>query len=82
MLVSLSLSLSEVGCSWSCLSTPGAPSTYNCTFPAMIDDWRGKWKNASEHMSSTFPFGFVQVYTCLPLSLTPVSAPTAGSLWL
>jgi sialate O-acetylesterase len=39
----------------------GAPSTYNCTFPAMIDDWRAKWKTASEHMSSTFPFGFVQL---------------------
>ncbi|CAI8011165.1 Sialate O-acetylesterase [Geodia barretti] len=39
----------------------GDPSTYNCTFPAMIDDWRGKWKNASQHTSSLFPFGFVQL---------------------
>ena len=29
----------------------------------MINDWRGKWKNASTFMASTFPFGFVQVLT-------------------
>ena len=39
----------------------GAPDTYNCTFPAMIDDWRGKWKNASSYTDPLFPFGFVQV---------------------
>jgi sialate O-acetylesterase len=39
----------------------GAPDTYNCTFPAMIDDWREKWKSASTYMASTFPFGFVQL---------------------
>lgn len=52
----------------------------------MIDDWRGKWKNASGHTSTLFPFGFVQVHTptpppqpLAPLSLSPI---TAGSLWL
>lgn len=43
------------------LSLPGAPDTYNCTFPAMIDDWRTKWRNASNYTDPVFPFGFVQV---------------------
>ena len=45
----------------------GPDTNYNCTFPAMIDDWRGKWKNASSYTDLLFPFGFVQVlvYTAL-----------------
>ena len=39
-----------------------APDTYNCTFPAMIDDWRIKWFAGSHgNTNKTFPFGFVQV---------------------
>ena len=35
---------------------------YNCTFPAMIDDWRSKWYESTQHNTdATFPFGFVQV---------------------
>ena len=40
----------------------GAPNTYNCTFPAMIDDWRAKWYQHSGSLTDPlFPFGFVQV---------------------
>ena len=34
---------------------------YGCTFPAMIEDWRAKFNQASSQTSATFPFGFVQV---------------------
>ena len=35
---------------------------YNCTFPAMIDDWRSKWYDSTQHNTDPmFPFGFVQV---------------------
>jgi hypothetical protein len=35
---------------------------YNCTFPAMIDDWRAKWYLSTQHNTDPmFPFGFVQV---------------------
>ncbi len=37
-------------------------TNYNCTFPAMIDDWRQKWYQATgEQTDAVFPFGFVQV---------------------
>jgi len=40
----------------------GHPGTYNCTFPAMIDDWRAKWiEGTHKNTDETFPFGFVQV---------------------
>ena len=36
---------------------------YNCTFPAMIDDWREKWHTFTmEQTDPMFGFGFVQVY--------------------
>jgi len=39
-----------------------APSTYNCTFPAMIDDWRSKWYDGTNKLTNPmFPFGFVQL---------------------
>ncbi|ELU03144.1 hypothetical protein CAPTEDRAFT_112206, partial [Capitella teleta] len=35
---------------------------YNCTFPAMIDDWRTKWNEGTFALTDpTFPFGFVQL---------------------
>ncbi|XP_028397803.1 sialate O-acetylesterase-like [Dendronephthya gigantea] len=35
---------------------------YNCTFPAMIDDWRAKWyASTRKNTNKTFPFGFVQL---------------------
>lgn len=34
---------------------------YNCTFPAMINDWRAKFSAASAQTSPNFPFGFVQL---------------------
>ena len=37
-------------------------NNYNCTFPAMIDDWRGKWHTSTmEQTDPLFGFGFVQV---------------------
>ena len=33
---------------------------YNCTFPAMIDDWRSKWAENSG-TDPKFPFGFVML---------------------
>ena len=37
-------------------------NSYNCMFPAMIDDWRAKWFNATQgNTLEEFPFGFVQV---------------------
>ena len=38
------------------------PDTYDCTFPALIDDWRAKWHEGSHgNTNEMFPFGFVQV---------------------
>ncbi|KAK3097695.1 hypothetical protein FSP39_012205 [Pinctada imbricata] len=38
------------------------PDTYNCTFPAMINDWREKFYEGSNYETNfTFPFGFVQI---------------------
>lgn len=37
---------------------------YNCTFPAMIDDWRLSFHQGSAgQTSAVFPFGFVQICT-------------------
>ncbi|XP_071958438.1 sialate O-acetylesterase-like isoform X2 [Antedon mediterranea] len=44
-------------------NTP-SPNSYNCTFPAMIDDWREKWYEGTGGLTDkTFPFGFVQLCT-------------------
>ena len=35
---------------------------YNCTFSAMINDWRAKWYASTQNNTDPqFPFGFVQV---------------------
>ncbi|XP_046574662.1 sialate O-acetylesterase-like isoform X2 [Haliotis rubra] len=42
----------------------GSPTMnqYNCTFPAMIDDWRDRFHQASGGQTDpVFPFGFVQL---------------------
>ena len=42
-----------------------APANYNCTFPALIRDWRRKWfSGTGGHVKEEFPFGFVQVDSC------------------
>lgn len=39
---------------------------YNCSFPAMIDDWRASFHRGSENQTAMdFPFGFVQLSTYL-----------------
>lgn len=44
-----------------------APYTYNCTFPAMIDDWRSKWFYGTDKLTAReFPFGFVQLSSFYP----------------
>lgn len=36
--------------------------SYNCSFPAMVDDWRAKWYSSTRgNTDPVFPFGFVQV---------------------
>ncbi|XP_067675402.1 sialate O-acetylesterase-like [Haliotis asinina] len=41
---------------------PHGLNRYNCTFPAMIDDWRLKFAEGSGGQTSNmFPFGFVQL---------------------
>lgn len=43
---------------------------YNCSFPAMIDDWRMEFHQGSGGQTALdFPFGFVQVGTTLPFFL-------------
>ncbi len=40
----------------------GAPQSYHCTFPAMIDDWREKWHSSTDGATDNkMGFGFVQV---------------------
>ncbi|XP_039620043.1 LOW QUALITY PROTEIN: sialate O-acetylesterase [Polypterus senegalus] len=42
---------------------------YNCTFPAMIDDWRFSFHQGSmKQTAEDFPFGFVQISTSERLS--------------
>ena len=42
---------------------------YNCTFPAMINDWRKEWFSGTYGATNLrFPFGFVQVRNNLPCS--------------
>ncbi|MBN3300473.1 SIAE acetylesterase, partial [Amia calva] len=44
---------------------------YNCTFPAMIDDWRMAFHQGSGGQTSpVFPFGFVQLSTYIKRSLS------------
>ena len=40
----------------------GKYDAYNCTFPAMIADWRKKWSEGTKGQTADdFPFGFVQL---------------------
>lgn len=49
------------GGAWWC-AAGAAPDSYNCTFPAMINDWRLKWNEGTQgEANPLFPFGFVQV---------------------
>ena len=42
---------------------------YNCSFPAMIDDWRMAFHQGSGGQTAIdFPFGFVQVGYCMYFS--------------
>ena len=48
------------------------PRMYNCTFPALIDDWRAAWHFASNGQTpAQFPFGFVQLNAIDPPNLLP-----------
>jgi len=35
----------------------GDPYSYNCSFPAMIDDWRAQFHAANNETAPIFPFG-------------------------
>ena len=53
----------KVNNKWYKFNYVGAPETYHCTFPAMIDDWREKWYAATmKQTDELFGFGFVQVH--------------------
>jgi sialate O-acetylesterase len=41
---------------------PAGVSGYNCTFPSMVDAWRGAWHDGTGgETDPSFPFGFVQL---------------------
>ena len=43
----------------------GNPRNYNCSFPAMITDWRRKWSNHTDGATDAeFPFGWAQINSC------------------
>ena len=43
----------------------GNPRRYNCSFPAMINDWRAKWANYTDGATDVdFPFGWAQLNSC------------------
>jgi len=53
---------------------------YNCSFPAMIKDWRAKWHNYTDGATSLeFPFGWAQLNSdnSLPAYTNPKSAGAA-----
>lgn len=58
----------------------GARDGYNCTFPAMIADWRSKWSASTNGLTNaTFPFGFVQLNSVGNASAyTNVTDPSNG----
>ncbi|CAH1799415.1 unnamed protein product, partial [Owenia fusiformis] len=58
------------------------PDNYNCTFPAMIDDWRG-WFYAGTHRITDplFPFGFVQLGPSRPWSVGNFSVGFPDIRW-
>ena len=60
---------------------PGAPYTYNCTFPTMIDDWRAKWYQYSGGQTDPlFPFGFVQVCILLLIWYSVIDIMVIGKI--
>lgn len=43
----------------------GNPRRYNCSFPAMINDWRTKWSIYTDGATDAeFPFGWAQLNSC------------------
>ena len=47
----------------------GHPNTYNCTFPAMIDDWRAKWfEGTNKATNEMFPFDLYKLAN-VPVSI-------------
>lgn len=54
--------------------------TYNCSFPAMISDWRAQWNQGTDGATAAdFPFGWAQLNSDGPASryLNPPSAGPA-----
>ena len=43
----------------------GDPRRYNCSFPAMIEDWRAKWHTHTDGATARdLPFGWAQLNSC------------------
>ena len=59
----------------------GDPPKYNCTFPAMIADWRDKWYNTTGQTNKTFPFGFVQVGKKIEILIFTAISIIVGCSW-
>jgi hypothetical protein len=54
-----------------CITYWSDRSRYNCTFPAMIADWRAQWSAGTlGEVSPDFPFGYVPVS---PANTSPYS---------
>lgn len=49
------------------------PTSYACTFPAMIEDWRNQFHASSTSMDLNFPFGFVQLNSVGPPLVIPAA---------
>jgi sialate O-acetylesterase len=59
----------------------GAADGYNCTFPAMLADWRKQWHAGTNgETAADFPFGFVQLNSISngTVFANPAADPTAG----
>jgi sialate O-acetylesterase len=50
---------------------------YNCSFPAMIEDWRAKWAEYNGESDPAFPFGWAQLNSNGGAEMYP--APTKNS---
>ena len=75
------LQLTQTGAVWyQGEANAGGPLYYNCSFPAMIDDWRAQFHRANNETHPVFPFGFVQLNSVGPPDWKPDTAGAAAPL--
>jgi len=57
------------------------PRNYNCSFGAMITDWRAKWSQHTDGATDpTFPFGWAQINSCGPPGSDYQNAASPGGI--